>query len=70
MSDFHPGYILNALVYSALGIAIFLGAFAIVDWITPYKLWEEIVKEKNMALAILVGAMSLGMCMIIAASVH
>ena len=70
MSDFHPGYILNALVYSVLGIAIFLGAFAIVDWITPYKLWEEIVKEKNMALAILVGAMSLGMCMIIAASVH
>jgi uncharacterized membrane protein YjfL (UPF0719 family) len=70
MTDFHPGYILNALIYSALGIALFLAAFAIVDKITPYHLWKEIVEDKNMALAILVGAMSLGMCIIIAAAVH
>jgi len=70
MNDFHPGYILNALIYSVLGIALFLAAFAIVDKITPYHLWKEIVEDKNMALAILVGAMSLGMCIIIAAAVH
>jgi uncharacterized membrane protein YjfL (UPF0719 family) len=70
MTDFHPGYILNALVYSILGIAVFLAAFAIVDKITPYELWKEIVESKNVALAILVGAMSLGMCIIIAAAVH
>jgi uncharacterized membrane protein YjfL (UPF0719 family) len=70
MTDFHPGYILNALVYSILGIAVFLAAFAIVDKITPYDLWREIVESKNVALAIMVGAMSLGMCIIIAAAVH
>ena len=70
MTDFHPGYILNALTYSVLGIAIFLGAFVIVDWITPYHLWKEIVEDKNLALAVLVGFMSLGVCIIIAASVH
>ena len=70
MTDFHPGYILNALIYSVLGIAIFLGAFVIVDWITPYHLWKEIVEDKNIALAVLIGAISLGMCIIIAASVH
>lgn len=70
MTDFHPGYILNALVYSILGIAVFLAAFAIVDKITPYELWKEIVEGKNVALAILVGAMSLGMCIIIAAAVN
>ena len=53
-----------------LGIAIFLASFAIVDWISPYKLWEEVVENKNTALAILVGSVSLGMCIIIAASVH
>ncbi len=41
-----------------------------IDWITPYHLWKEIVEEKNIALAILVGAMSLGICVIIAAAVH
>jgi putative membrane protein len=70
MADFHPGQLLNALVYALLGIAIFLLAFLIVDKMTPYHLWNEIVQDKNVALAILIGAISLGMCIIIAAAVH
>jgi putative membrane protein len=70
MADFHPGYILNALIYSVLGILIFVGAFWFLDLLTPYALWKEIVEDKNLALAILVGAMSLGICIIIAAAVH
>ena len=70
MSEFHPGYLLNALVYSLLGIILFIISFAILDKLTPYALWKEIVEEKNIALAIMVGLMSLGMCVIIAAAVH
>jgi putative membrane protein len=70
MEEFHPGQLLNALIYALLGIAIFLFAFLIVDKMTPYHLWSEIVKDKNIALAILIGAISLGMCIIIAAAVH
>ena len=70
MTDFHPAAIFNAAIFAALGIVIFCAAFAIIDWITPYKLWEEIVEGKNVALAIMVGAMSIGMCLIIAAAVH
>jgi uncharacterized membrane protein YjfL (UPF0719 family) len=70
ISDFHPGYLLNALLYAILGIIIFIGCFAIVDKLTPYDLWGEIVEHKNVALAILVGAISLGMCIIIASAIH
>ena len=70
MSEFHPGYLLNAVLYAVLGIVIFVGAFAIIDKMTPYDLWAEIVEHKNVALAILVGAMSVGVCIIIAAAVH
>ena len=70
MSDFHIGYLLNAVIYSVLGILIFIGTFALVDKLTPYALWKEIVEDKNVALAIMVGAMSIGMCVIIAAAVH
>lgn len=70
VEEFHPGYVLNAIVYAALGILIFVVAFALVDRLTPYHLWNEIVHEHNTALAILVGAMSIGMCIIIAAAVH
>jgi uncharacterized membrane protein YjfL (UPF0719 family) len=70
MNDFHPGYILNALVYAVLGILIFVTAFAVIDKLTPYHLWKEIVEDHNTALAILIGAMSIGMCVIIAAAIH
>ena len=59
-----------ALVFALIGIVVFVGAFVVIDKMTPYDLWKEIVEEKNLALAILVGAMSIGICIIIAAAVH
>ena len=70
LTDFHPGYLLNAIVYSILGIIIFVVAFIVVDKMTPYDLWREICENRNTALAIMVGAMSIGVCIIIAAAVH
>jgi putative membrane protein len=70
MDAFHPIALLNAVVYSLLGILIFMLAFFLIDRLTPYHLWKEIIDDKNIALAILVGAMSIGMCMIIAMAVQ
>jgi len=62
--------LLNSLIYSALGLAVFCVGFVIIDKLTPYNLWQELVKEKNMALAIVVGCVSIGLCLIIAAAIH
>jgi putative membrane protein len=62
--------IVNALVFAFIGIFIFSVAFIVLDKLTPYHLWKEIVQDHNMALAILVGALSIGICIIIAAAVH
>jgi putative membrane protein len=70
MTDFHPAYVLNALVFALVGIVIFVATFVIIDKMTPFHLWKEIVDDKNVALAILLGAMSIGLCIIIAAAVH
>jgi uncharacterized membrane protein YjfL (UPF0719 family) len=70
VGDFHPGYLLNAVVYSLLGIVIFVVSFFVLDKMTPYSLWKEICEEHNTALAILVGAMSIGISIIIASAVH
>jgi putative membrane protein len=59
-----------AIVFALIGIVVFVGAFVLIDRMTPYDLWKEIVVEKNLALAVLVGAMSIGVCIIIAAAVH
>jgi putative membrane protein len=62
--------VLNAIIYAAIGIVIFAGAFLVIDKVTPYNLWKEIVQEHNTALAILIGTMSIGICIIIASAVH
>jgi putative membrane protein len=62
--------VVNAMVYAAIGIVILAVAFLVIDKVTPYNLWKEIVQEHNTALAILLGAMSLGICVIIASAVH
>mgnify|MGYP000937261544 CR=1 FL=1 len=62
--------ILNSLIYALLGVVIFIASFIIVDKLTPYDLWKQLVEEKNIALAIVVGAAALGICVIIAAAIH
>jgi len=64
------GNIVSALAFALIGMVIFIVAFVVMDKLTPYHLWKEIVQEHNIALAILVGAMSLGISIIIAAAIH
>jgi uncharacterized membrane protein YjfL (UPF0719 family) len=62
--------VLNALVFAVLGVVVFVVAFAIVAKLAPLNLWKEIVQERNVAAAILAGAVALGLCWIIAAAMH
>jgi putative membrane protein len=60
----------GSILYALIGVVVFWGCFVLIDKLTPYKLWEEIVEKQNMALAIVVGAMALGVSIIVAAAVH
>jgi putative membrane protein len=65
-----PDVILGSLVYAVIGVAVFWVCFLILDKITPYHLWQELVEKQNLALGIVVAAMSLGICIIVAAAIH
>ncbi len=65
-----PGIVAGSILYALIGVAIFWVCFVIVDKLTPYKLWDEIVEKKNVALAIVVGAMCIAIGLIVAAAVH
>ncbi|HLK67632.1 MAG TPA: DUF350 domain-containing protein [Bryobacteraceae bacterium] len=62
--------LLNALIFAGLAILVFIAAFSIVIKLAPFNLWKEIVQERNVAAAILAGAVALGLCWIIAATMH
>lgn len=58
------------LFYALLGIAVFVISFILVDKLTPGELWKEIIERQNVAVAILAGAVALGLSMIISAAIH
>jgi uncharacterized membrane protein YjfL (UPF0719 family) len=62
-------HLVAAVVYALLGILLFVLAFFLVDRMTPGTLWKEIIEEHNTALAVIVGAMSIGLSIIIAAAI-
>ena len=70
MEWIRPGVLLGSIVFALMGVVIFWLSFVVIDKLTPYNLWEEIVEKQNMALALVVAAMSLGICIIVAAAIH
>ena len=65
-----PAVFFGSILYALIGVAVFWITFVIIDKITPYDLWAEIVEKKNMALAIVVGAMCIAIGLIVSAAVH
>ena len=65
-----PGVFIGSIAYALVGVAVFWLCFIVIDKITPYDLWAEIVEKHNRALALVVAAMCLGISVIIAAAIH
>jgi uncharacterized membrane protein YjfL (UPF0719 family) len=65
-----PAVFFGSMLFALIGVAIFWICFVIVDKITPYDLWDEIVGKRNMALAIVVASMCLSIGLIVAAAIH
>jgi len=65
-----PGVIVGSIMFALIGVAIFLVCFVIVDKLTPYHLWDQIVEKKNVALAIVVGSMCIAIGLIVSAAIH
>jgi uncharacterized membrane protein YjfL (UPF0719 family) len=65
-----PAAFFGSILYALIGVIVFWIAFVIVDKVTPYDLWAEIVEKKNVALAIVVGAMAIAIGIIVASAIH
>lgn len=65
-----PAAFFGSILFALVGVVVFWLCFVILDKLTPYKLWEEIVEKQNVALGIVVGSMALGICLIVAAAIH
>ncbi len=65
-----PSIFFGSMLFALIGVLVFWVCFIIVDKLTPYDLWKEIIEEKNIALAIVVGSMCIAIGLIVSAAVH
>jgi putative membrane protein len=62
--------LLNGLLYCLLGVLLFVVSFTLVMKVFPLDLWKQLVEERNIAVAIFAAAFVLGLCWMIAATLH
>lgn len=65
--NLHP--LINSIIYSIVGFVMLGMGFYVYDKLTPWRMWKEIIDEHNIAIAIVAGAMVLGISNIIAAAI-
>lgn len=64
-------YVVAALVYSGVGVFVYLIFFVLLDLLTPkVKVWKELVEKQNIAVAIFLGSIAYGIATIIASAIH
>lgn len=65
-----PAALIGTLLYSTIGVAIMFVAFVVIDKITPYDLWKELIENRNQPLATVVAAFTIAIAIIVAAAIH
>lgn len=61
--------IASAAIYSVLGLLIFGLFWLLIVWLTPFSIRKEIEDDQNTSLGIILGAVIIGISMIISAAV-
>ena len=60
----------STVIFVALGLIVFALAFLIVVLVAPFSVKKEIEEDQNISLAIIIGAIILGIAMIISAAIQ
>jgi len=65
----------TSVIFALVSLLLFVAFWRFIDWLTPGNLNKELLGDNskgqpNIALAIVVGALALGFCIIIAAAIH
>ena len=60
----------TTVIFVAIGLIVFALAFLIVVLVAPFSVKKEIEEDQNTSLAIIIGAIIIGVAMIISAAIQ
>lgn len=61
--------LLASLIYSLIGLAVFVAGFYIIKIILPFDVNKEIEADQNTALGIVIGSFIIGLAIIVASAI-
>ncbi|MBK7707868.1 MAG: DUF350 domain-containing protein [Acidobacteria bacterium] len=62
--------LLTTVIFVGIGLIVFAIAFIIVVKVSPFSVQKEIEEDQNTSLAIIIGAMIIGIAIIIASAIN
>ena len=62
--------VVAALIFSAIGLAVFVAGFWVIRKMLPFDVYKEIEVDQNTSLGIVIGSFIIGLAIIIAAAIH
>ena len=63
------GHMVASIVYSLIGVGIFVVAFFLMERIAPFSLRKELAEDDNVAVGVLLGSVVIGLSIIIASAI-
>ena len=63
------GHMVASVVYSLIGVAIFVLAFLLIERIAPFSLRKELAEADNVAVGVVLGSIVIGLSIIIASAI-
>ena len=70
MGSMNVGQVFGTVLYSVIGVVIFVLAYIFIEKICPFSVKKEISEDQNVALGIIIGSVIIGLSIIIAAAIH
>jgi uncharacterized membrane protein YjfL (UPF0719 family) len=62
--------VISSLAFAAVGIVVFAVAFLLMTRLAPFSIKKEIEEDQNVALAVIMAGVLIGISLIIAGAVH
>jgi uncharacterized membrane protein YjfL (UPF0719 family) len=62
--------VVSSVLFSLIGLVFFAASFWVITKLVPFSMRKEIEEDQNTALGIIVGAVIIGIALIVSASLH
>ena len=70
MMDHIGKALVNSLLFSLVGMGVFVAGFFVIRWLLPFDVHKELEVDQNTAVVIVIGSFILGLALIVAAAIH